>query len=272
MFYFSFMFWLQFLFWLSVAILFYCFIGYTLLLWILVQVKKIFLPQQTNNSTELPALSFIVAAYNEKDFIEQKILNTISLNYPIDKIQFIFITDGSDDGTEAIVKQYLPIKLLHERERKGKSAALNRAMQMVNTPVTVFSDANTLLSAEALINLVKHYADEKVGGVSGEKKIIVNKNNTAMGEGLYWKYESHLKELESGFHTLVGSAGELFSVRTKLFQRIPEDIILDDFYTALKINEQGYTIMYERQAIASETASATLHDELKRKVRIAAGA
>ncbi|MGE5108611.1 MAG: glycosyltransferase family 2 protein [Sphingobacteriales bacterium] len=270
------MFWMKFIFWASLFILFYCFIGYTMLLWILVQVKKNFFSQKITGENEIidPEVTLIVAAYNEKDFIEQKIVNSLSLNYPPGKIKHLFITDGSDDGTNDIVARYPQLILLHQPERKGKSAALNRAMQIVTTPIVVFTDANTLLNKNAIKYMAKHYADSSVGGVSGEKQIEINsnKNTSGIGEGFYWKYESLLKKLESVFHSLVGSAGELFSIRTSLFKTIPENIILDDFYMALKINKQGYKVAYETKAIAAETPSASLADEKRRKVRIASGA
>lgn len=223
---------------------------------------------------ELPALTLIVAAYNEKEFIEAKIQNTLSLDYPADKLAIIFITDGSDDGTDWIVKKYPQIKCMHLAERRGKSAALNRAMETVTTPVAVFSDANTILNKEALLKLAAKYADENIGGVSGEKKVMLinRENKQGMGEGLYWQYESFIKKLESQFYSIVGSAGELFSIRTELFKPIPSHILLDDFYTALSINQQGYKIAYEPEAVATESPSASLEEEQKRKVRIAAGA
>jgi poly-beta-1,6-N-acetyl-D-glucosamine synthase len=268
------MYWIKIIFWFSLFILFYCFIGYTLLLWILVKFKNLFKFKNTAVTNYEPELTMIVAAYNEKDFIEEKIANTLSLDYPPEKLKYIFITDGSADGTNDIVAKYPQVNLLHQPQRKGKSAALNRAMQLVTTPVVVFSDANTLLNTGALKELVKQYANPATGGVSGEKTIEkpVTGNKAGPGEGFYWKYESLLKNLEARFYSLVGSAGELFSIRSALFKPIPENIILDDFYTALKINEQGYKIVYEPKAVATETPSASLYDEQKRKIRIASGA
>lgn len=270
------MFWTKLIFWASLFILFYCFIGYTILLWILVQGKKVFFRKQNagGNAITEPAVTLIVAAYNEKDFIEQKIANSLSLNYPPEKIKYLFVTDGSDDGTNDIVARHPQLILLHQPNRKGKSAALNRAMQIVVTPIVLFTDANTLLNKDAIGQLVKHYAGSLVGAVSGEKKIDINskENTDGIGEGFYWKYESFLKKLESEFHSLAGSAGELFSIRTSLFKTIPDNIILDDFYMSLQIKEQGYKIVYEPKAIATETPSASLANEKKRKIRIASGA
>ncbi|MBI1781754.1 MAG: glycosyltransferase family 2 protein [Sphingobacteriales bacterium] len=262
------------IFWLTFGMLFYCFIGYAVLIWLLVQLKGLFVSKKLNEPFELPEMSFVVAAYNESAFIETKIQNTLSVKYPEDKLKLIFITDGSDDGTREIVQKYPQIINYHQQGRKGKAAALNRVMETITTPIVVFSDANTNLNKNALISLAIKYADAGIGGVSGEKKVVLStsENQQGIGEGLYWKYESFLKKQESQFYSIVGSAGELFSIRTALFKPIPSHIILDDFYTALTINQQGYKIAYEPGAFAIETPSASLADEQVRKVRIAAGA
>jgi cellulose synthase/poly-beta-1,6-N-acetylglucosamine synthase-like glycosyltransferase len=164
--------------------------------------------------------------------------------------------------------------LLHQPERKGKYAAIKRAMQQVQTPVVVFSDANTLLNAGSIRNIVQHYADDKVGGVAGEKKIVRNKNGSAVGEaeGLYWQYESFMKKLDADLYTVTGAAGELFSIRTNLFKEMSDELILDDFVISMQICLQGYKIEYEPRAFATESPSASLSEEEKRKVRISAGA
>jgi biofilm PGA synthesis N-glycosyltransferase PgaC len=202
---------LKIIFWFSLFIIFYSYIGYGILLYVLVKIKKIFTRSKLKTQREdlfEPEISLIVSAYNEEDFIERKIKNTLELNYPANKLKIIFITDGSSDNTHLIIDQYKNILSLHEAERRGKLAAMNRAMQFVNTPYVIFSDANTLLNADCVKEIAKHYADAKVGGVAGEKKVINDFENTAagVGEGLYWKYESFLKKLDSSFHSVVGAA------------------------------------------------------------------
>jgi cellulose synthase/poly-beta-1,6-N-acetylglucosamine synthase-like glycosyltransferase len=146
-------------------------------------------------------------------------------------------------------------------------------MKFVTTPIVVFSDANTLLNADALKNIVRHYQDEQVGGVAGEKRIYKNDEDNASGagEGFYWKYESFLKKKDAEVYSIVGAAGELFSIRTALYQEPAENIIIEDFYMSLSICAQGYRFMYEPDAYAMETASASVKEEWKRKVRICAG-
>lgn len=265
---------LKLLFFISLFIIFYSYIGYGIVIWILVKIKNLVAGKKKLPANDFrPPVTLIIAAYNEADFIEQKIANSLELNYPEDQLQLLFITDGSNDATPEIIKQYPRITLLHSDERRGKVAAMHRAMAFVNTPYVVFSDANTLLNKDSIINIVRHYQDPKVGGVAGEKKVIATtQDGTAgAGEGLYWKYESFLKQMDSDFYTVVGAAGELFSVKTDLYENPGATTLLDDFVISLRVCQKGYTVKYAADAFASETPSASLEDEQKRKVRIGAG-
>ena len=186
------------LFWVSLFIVFYTYLGYGILLYFIVRLKKLFNRKQTHvNQPFQPHIALIISAYNEEDFIETKIKNTLELNYPAEKLDIIFVTDGSNDRTPEIVSRYPAISLLHQPERQGKAAAMNRAIKTAKAPFVIFCDANTLLNRECIAEIAKHYADPKVGGVAGEKVILSNgdlKASTA-GEGIYWKYESFIKKI-----------------------------------------------------------------------------
>jgi cellulose synthase/poly-beta-1,6-N-acetylglucosamine synthase-like glycosyltransferase len=262
------------IFWFSLLIIIYSYIGYGILLYFLVAIKRLLKKIPTSlDSTYEPQVSLVVAAYNEEEFIHIKIKNTLELDYPKDKLQVIFITDGSSDSTPDIIRKH-PFELLHQPERKGKVAAMNRAINYVTAPIVVFCDANTLLNKACIRELVKHYTNPKVGAVAGEKKIMTSADDKAAGagEGFYWKYESFLKRLDSELYSVVGAAGELFSVRTELFEKAQEDTIIEDFVQSLKVCMKGYVVRYEPKAYATETASLSIKDEQKRKVRICAGA
>jgi cellulose synthase/poly-beta-1,6-N-acetylglucosamine synthase-like glycosyltransferase len=257
------------LFWISIFLVFYNYAGYALIAYLLNNLNR----KKGNVIANgyYPTVSFLVAAYNEEDYIEKKIHNSLEQDYPADKIEFIFITDGSNDATPDIIQRFSSIKLFHAPERQGKTAALNRAVQMAQNEIVFFSDANTLLNKEAVKKMVRHYKNPEVGGVSGEKKVLSLTKNTENSEGLYWKYESFLKKIDSDFHSIVGAAGELFSVRKDLYETIPPEVILDDFVISMKVAQKGYRIIYEPEAYAMELPSASMKDEKKRKVRIAAG-
>ena len=260
-------------FWISLFLIFYTYLGYGIVLFFMIKVKRIFKGKPvTPDYSHLPSLTVIVAAYNEQDFIEQKIQNTLLLDYPKDRIQYIFVTDGSSDDTPLIVGRHPEIKLLHSPERRGKIAAMHRTMHEVTTEVVVFTDANTFLNKHALMNISRHYSDTRVGAVSGEKRVQIDETADATaGEGMYWKYESKLKTWDSEMYSVVGAAGELFSIRTDLYQPVPANAIIDDFMISMLIAKKGYRIIYEPEAYASENTSENVREELKRKIRIAAG-
>lgn len=262
------------IFWISIFLIVYTFVGYGFVLYLLLKLKNLFVkPFSFKSNVELPTVSLLVAAYNEEELIGEKIKNTLALNYPKDKIQFIFTTDGSSDSTPDQVRQFPEVTLLHIDAREGKMAAIKRAIPFIKGEIAVFTDANTFLNKDAILELVKHYQNPKVGAVAGEKRILVPETADASsaGEGFYWKYESLLKKWDYALYSGVGAAGELFSIRTELYQPVESDTIIDDHMIAMRIAEKGYIIAYEPNAYALETASADVKEELKRKIRIAAG-
>lgn len=255
-------------------IVFYTFIGYGIVLFLLVKTRRLIKGRRRNNfnTNDLPTCTLIIASYNEADILREKISNTLSLSYPDKKLSIVFVTDGSSDNSPQIINEYNSIKLMHSPERKGKIHAMHRAMQQVTTDITIFTDANTFLNKDALINIARHYADSSVGAVAGEKRVQINESADATAaEGFYWKYESALKKWDAELYSVVGAAGELFSIRTDLYIPVAPDTVLDDFMISLRIAEKGYRIVYEPEAYALETPSDNIKEELKRKIRIAAG-
>ncbi|MCC6725699.1 MAG: glycosyltransferase family 2 protein [Saprospiraceae bacterium] len=268
-------------FWGLIFIVFYAYLGYGLLLFVLVKLKRLFSKKVENSAldNDLPSVVFIVAAYNEEDYIIEKIKNCLAFDYPKDKIEFWFVTDGSNDSTPKLVEDYptLPgqtVRLFHSPERRGKIAAVERVMAFVKAPITIFTDANTDVNPMAIRNIVRHYADPKVGAVAGEKRIALGEKDDASGagEGIYWKYESLLKKWDSELYSAIGAAGELFSIRTEQYRHVEQDTLIEDFVMTMGIAMRGYKIVYEPDAYAVESSSASIAEELKRKVRIAAGA
>jgi poly-beta-1,6-N-acetyl-D-glucosamine synthase len=262
-------------FWVSFFIVFYTYLGYGLLIWLINRIKPAFYktPVLINLDKFEPPVALVIPAYNEEAYIEDKIKNTLLLNYPKEKLHVYFVTDGSNDHSSGIIEKYPHIHLLHQPERRGKAAAMNRAVQLIKEPFIIFCDVNTELNTNCIEEMVKHYKNEKVGAVAGEKKIrqAINSKVASEGEGLYWRYESFLKKQDSEFNSVVGAAGELFSVRRELYQSIKEDVIIEDFVLSLSIAMKGYLVKYSPGAYATETASVTIKEEQKRKIRISAG-
>jgi len=267
---------LEIIFWTSFFLVAYTYLGYAVLVSVFVKIKHAVEPKVDlllHNDDELPTCSLVIPSYNEADFIAEKAHNSLALEYPKDKFEIIFVTDGSNDGTPDVLRKIPGVQVWHSEERKGKIAAMNRAMTRLRSEITVFCDANTMLNSQCIKQLVKHYQDPLVGGVSGEKIVLSESEDAASGagEGIYWKYESYLKRKDAELKTLVGSAGELFSIRTALYKPVEADSILDDFMVSMRLVQDGYKVAYEPSATASETASVNVAEEYKRKVRIAAG-
>jgi cellulose synthase/poly-beta-1,6-N-acetylglucosamine synthase-like glycosyltransferase len=265
---------LKFLFILFLFIILYAYVGYTLLLLILSGLKRLFILNRNlpSNPPE-PSVTLLVPAYNEGDYIIAKANNCLEINYPAEKLRILWVTDGTTDNTAELLARYPEFKVMHEKERRGKIHAMNRGMKMVDTPLVVFTDANTMLNSEAIQEIVKLFADDKTGCVTGEKRIAGTGMQIAVGagEGLYWQYESWIKKLESDTSSVMGAVGEIFAVRNALYDKVKEDTLLDDFTISMQIMQKGYNIKYAPKAWGTETASLNIHEELKRKTRIAAG-
>ncbi|MEM6631339.1 MAG: glycosyltransferase family 2 protein [Bacteroidota bacterium] len=268
---------MEILFWLFLAIVIYTYLGYGILLTLLVKIKqrisKPFIPRSYIPEHALPSVTHLVAAYNEEEFIEYKINNSLKLDYPKEKMNLIIVSDGSSDKTPELAGQYTEVTHMFEPERKGKIAAVKRAMKEVETSIVIFSDANTYLNKDAIKKIVAHFEDVRVGAVAGEKRIYKPEETSASvaGEGLYWKYESYLKRMDSEFYSVVGAAGELFAIRKELMPVVPTDTIIEDLYLTMSIAMKGRRVAYESEAYAMETGSSSIEEEMKRKVRICAG-
>ena len=264
---------IHYFFWISLLVLIYTYIGYGILLFFIVKIKALFIKKELFPLNKLPNVTLLVAAYNEELHIREKIENSLLLDYPKENIQFLFITDGCHDSTPEIISEYAEIELMHQPERQGKIKAIERAMVEVKGEIVVFTDANTILNKEAIKRIVHHFANEKVGVVAGEKRIFNRSADGAAGagEGFYWKYESKLKKWDDELGSVMGGAGELFAIQKKLYEQIPIDTLIEDFYLSFKIVEKGYKIAYEPDAYTLEEPSISIKEELKRKIRIAAG-
>ena len=264
------------LFWLCLAIVVYTYVGYGLILYLLVFIKRLAIkakPLADITDDCLPEVTLMVCAYNEEDIISEKMSNTHSLDYPADRLHLVWVTDGSTDNTNSILSAYPDVKIVFSPERRGKSAALKHGIKEVSTEIVMMTDANTMLNPGAVREIVRLMQTPKVGCVSGEKKVMAKSDSdkAAQGEGLYWKYESTLKRLDSELYSAMGAAGELCVIRRQLMTDIPDDTLLDDFVISMEIVRMGYKIAYTSKAFAMEYGSADLHEESKRKRRIAAG-
>ena len=268
---------LKVIFWICIVIVFYTYIGYGILLYFLLLLKRLFgrsakpLPHPSDD--ELPAMTLMICAYNDSDIIREKMANIRQLDYPADKLCVMWVTDGSSDNSNELLRQYEEVTLIYSPERLGKAAAMQHGLRENKAPYVVFTDANTMLNANAIREIARQFMKNNVSCVSGEKRVAARTEGqvAAEGEGLYWKYESTLKRWDSELYSAMGAAGELFAVKMADYREAPSNALLDDFMMSMLIVKDGHRIAYTSDAYAMEYGSADMHEESKRKRRIAAG-
>lgn len=283
---------LELLFWLLLTSIIYAYFGYPLLVCLLARFNL----WSSEKGDITPKVSFITVAYNEEDCIREKIENSLSFDYPRDKLDIIFVSDGSTDETNSIISKYAAvekkkdcfvgrnenegllamtgfrdIKFLRFNERRGKAACLNDAVLESEGEILVFSDANVIYEKGAIKKLIQNFNDNNIGGVTGEVRYCIDNASSNEGEGLFSKYERFIRKWESKFYSLIGVNGAMYAIRKKLYIPIREDIVTDDFVIALNVIAQGYKIAYEPEAKGVEKISSSAKDEFVRKVRMIAG-
>lgn len=256
-------------FWLSIASVFYTYAGYPALLALLARLRG----RRPIHEPITPSVTLLITAYNEEEVITQKIENSLALDYPRDRLQLLVAADGSDDRTPDIVRAYAVngVELSYSPPRRGKMAAINRAMAQARGEIVVFSDANNLYGAHVLRDLVGHFADPTVGAVSGAKVILQGDGALGDSEGLYGRYEAFIKRQETRLGSCTGAIGECMALRRELFEAPPDQIINDDFYMAMRIVQRGYRVVFEPRARSYERISMSERDEVARRARIIAG-
>lgn len=259
------------LFWILIGTAVYAYAVYPLLIAAIARLKH--LEPQPSLPEPLPHVTLFVTAFNEEQFVEDKIANSHALNYPADRLHLVWVTDGSNDKTNQLLANHSDVRVLYEPERRGKVHAMKRGLEFVETDIVIFTDANTMLSPESVTEIVRLFENPRIGCVAGEKRISRDsrENAASSGEGAYWRYESWIKRNDAVAGTAIGAAGELFAMRKSLYQPISDNTLLDDFEISLRIALTGYKIGYSPLACAIERPSANIGEEMKRKVRIAAG-
>jgi len=252
---------------MSGSFIFYSYAGYPLLLWLMsLFSRRSDAPVSTSFE---PRVTLFISVYNEEKSIEEKILNTLELNYPKALLDVIVLSDGSTDRTEEIVSKYAGrgVRLRHYEGRIGKTACLNQAVPLAEGNIVVFSDANSKYDKEAIRQLVQHFQDQQIGFVTGMTEYTSNGPDSSNSIGLYWKIETMIKTLESKVGSCVGADGAIFAIRQKLYRPLqPYDI--NDFVIPLRVNEQGYRGTLESGAFCIEETAGGAKEEFRRQVRI----
>lgn len=245
----------------------YVYVGYPLLLIVLSKLVK---PKPVDRKPITPKVSFIVSCYNEADVIVEKINNCLSLDYPRVLIEFIFISDGSTDGTDELVRECEDerVKLMRQEGRLGKTCGLNMGVPEATGEIVVFSDANAMYDSQAIHKLVRNFNDEKVGYVVGAALYTDSEETSAaQSENIYWRYEIYMKKIESSLHSVVGGDGAIYAIRHHLYEPLNREDI-NDFVNPLQIIAKGYRGIFDEEAVCYEQTAGDFDEEGKRKKRI----
>jgi poly-beta-1,6-N-acetyl-D-glucosamine synthase len=253
----------------SLGLVVYVFVGYPALMAVLAAVRP---RPVAGDPAFTPHVSLIVAAYDEAEVIDRKLRDVAALDYPADRLQVIVVADGSRDDTAERARRYPGVDVLYRPERMGKLAAVERAVQAARGEIFVLSDANNAYSSNALRELVAPLADRSVGLVAGAKVIEGGEGRSLdQAEGLYWRYESKLKEWESATGSVIGAPGEIMAIRREAYRSPAADTMNEDFVQAVRVALDGWRVVYAPRARSSERASATVEDEATRRSRLVTG-
>jgi poly-beta-1,6-N-acetyl-D-glucosamine synthase len=260
------------LFWASVSMILYAYIGYPMIIHFLAERKPLRAPEREIGARAWPSLTVLIVAYNEERWIQRKIENTLALEYPRDRMQILVASDGSTDATVELAKQFAAqgVEVLHYPKREGKRPTLCRAVREATGDVLVFTDANALLDPDALRWLIPHFDDPEVGCVGGNRVCVVTDSSAAEGEGLYWRYESWIRDSESRFYSCLGAFAQIYALRRPLFSDVPT--VSDDFSIPMKILvSTGAKTVFDGRARARIPPAATLRQRWERKIRSRVG-
>lgn len=259
------------IFWASVLLLAYVYLGYPLLILLWARLR----PRDSIESDIQPSISILVVAHNESHRLAGRLENLLALAYPVDRVEVLLGSDGSNDGTEALAGgfRHPRLRILAFPARRGKAAVLNDLVEQARGEILVMTDARQRFAMDALEKLVRHFADPAVGAVSGELVLTPNVNGTAVGDGvgIYWRYEKLIRSSESLADSTVGATGAIYAIRRDLFEPLPADIILDDVLIPIRIMARGYRVLFEPRARAYDRAAGSAAEEFTRKVRTIAG-
>jgi biofilm PGA synthesis N-glycosyltransferase PgaC len=260
-------------FWVALALLAYVYVGYPLVAWLRACVYTKSLSQVPSE----PFVTVVVVAYNEAQRIERRIENLLSLDYPRHKLEIVIASDGSTDGTEVRAGWFdnAGVQVRAFSSRRGKAAVLNDVVPSSRGEIVVLADARQRFDRETLRALVADFGDPQVGAVSGELVLRSRANESgstiAAGASFYWRYEKFIRRNESRASSTVGATGAVYAIRRELFERIPDDTLLDDVLIPMKIISRGYRVVFEPAARAYDLAVASPRQEFVRKVRTIAG-
>ncbi len=256
------------IFWGCIGVIFYVYFGYFLLVLLLSMLEK----HIQKDESFIPHVSLLIPAYNEESVIREKIENSLRLDYPKDKLEIVVVSDGSIDDTNVIVSEYQDrgVVLYTTPKRAGKIAAQEMVIPMLSGEIIVFSDANTMYYPDSIKKLIRNFADNTVGGASGDVRLLASDKSFDASESLYYKYERFIQQNESKIWSLIGADGAMYAIRKGLYVSPKSNAVSCDDVIPMAVAMAGYRIAYEPEAIAVEDSAPCWRIEFRRRVRMAA--
>lgn len=262
---------MKWIFWGAAFLIAYTYVGYIGGLWLRARL----FPLPVLRAPQEPRISVVMVVRNEEQFLDCKLRNLLDLDYRPESCEIVIVSDGSTDGTEAILREHLRdprVQVILNQLSRGKASGLNDALERAHGDIVVFTDARQKIERGALRLLVENFADPEVGCVSGELMLgDPATGETGQGVGLYWRMEKSIRELEAASGSVVGATGALYAVRRELLTALPEGTILDDVYIPLQVLRQGRRVVFEQRARAWDSPDVAGRSEFARKVRTLSG-
>jgi poly-beta-1,6-N-acetyl-D-glucosamine synthase len=259
------------LFWIATALIAYTYVGYAG--WL--RLRMLWRSRPVMRDAITPGVSAVMVVRNEEKILESKLKNLLSLDYPEDQLQIVVVSDGSNDGTEQILRDYSRDPRIHavlNQLPNGKASGLNDALEVAQGELVLFTDARQMLDRSALRLLAENFADPDVGCASGELMLGDPENGeSGKGYGLYWLIEKKIREMESASGSVVGATGAIYAARRELLTNVPAGTILDDVYLPMQVVRQGKRVVFDERAIAWDSADLGAEREFSRKVRTLSG-
>jgi cellulose synthase/poly-beta-1,6-N-acetylglucosamine synthase-like glycosyltransferase len=263
---------MKWVFWVSAMVIAYAYVGYPLLLW----VRSWWSPRPVMRGTATPAVSAVMVVRNEEAVIGQKLRNLLTLEYPPEQLEVVVVSDGSTDGTVALLAEFQKndsrVRTVVKAESRGKAAGLNDAIAAARGDVLLFTDARQPIEPEALRLLIENFSDPEVGAASGELMLgDPASGETGRGMGLYWRIEKKIRELESASGSVAGATGAIYCARRELLDPLPEGTILDDVLLPMQVVRRGSRVIFDSRARAWDSPDLGSSREFARKVRTLSG-
>jgi cellulose synthase/poly-beta-1,6-N-acetylglucosamine synthase-like glycosyltransferase len=262
---------MKWVFWTAAVTIGYAYVGYSAWLW----VRSLCAPRPVRRGATEPPVSAVMVVRNEEAVLVRKLQNLLSLEYPREKMEIVVVSDGSTDGTAAILKEFAAnacVRTVLKPESQGKALGLNDAIKLAKGEILLFTDARQFIEPSALRLLVENFADPAVGCASGELMLGDPANGeTGKGMGLYWRIEKKIREMESASGSVPGATGAIYCARRELLEPLPAGTLLDDVLLPMQIVSKGARVIFDSRARAWDSPDLGGGREFSRKVRTLSG-